>query len=108
MSVVKKWGSAAGLLIKVVLPICLILAGAAGWRYFKSKEPKMKRQPPIKQAVVVETISMEPGNYQSSVQVMGTVIPDTQILLKSKVSGEVVSISPKFVLGGLIKRERPC
>jgi RND family efflux transporter MFP subunit len=104
MSVVKNRGSATRLLIKIVLPVCLILAGAAGWSYFKSKEPKMKRQPPKKQAVVVETISMEPGNYQSSVQVMGTVIPDTHILLKSKVAGEVVSISPKFVLGGLMKK----
>jgi RND family efflux transporter MFP subunit len=104
MSVVKTKGSAVGLLIKIVLPVCLIIAGAAGWRYFKSKEPRMKRQPPVKQAVVVETVAMEPGNYQSSVQVMGTVIPDTQILLKSKVSGEVVFISPKFVLGGLMKR----
>ncbi len=104
MSVVKKPGSAAGLLIKIVLPVCLILAGAAGWRYFKSKEPKMKRQPPTKQAVVVETISMESGNYQSFVQVMGTVTPDTHILLKSKVAGEVISISPKFVLGGLMKK----
>jgi RND family efflux transporter MFP subunit len=104
MSGIKKKGSAAGLLIKIILPVCLIIAGAAGWHYFKSKEPKMKRQPPTRPAVVVETISMEPGNYQSSVQVMGTVMPDTQIALKSKVSGEVVSISPKFVQGGRMNK----
>ena len=47
---------------------------------------------------------MKPGNYQSLVQVMGTVMPDRQIILKAKVSGEVISISPKFVLGGVMKK----
>jgi RND family efflux transporter MFP subunit len=91
-------------MIKNILPICLILAGFAGWSYFKSREPKMKRKPPERQMVVVETITMKPGNFQSSVQVMGTVMPDRQIILKSKVSGEVISISPKFVLGGVMKK----
>ncbi|MCD4719201.1 MAG: efflux RND transporter periplasmic adaptor subunit [Desulfobacula sp.] len=104
MSVLIKWGSVVKLMIKITLPVCLILAGFAGWSYFKAKEPKMKRKPPQKQIVVVETISMKPGDYQSSVQVMGTVMPDRQIILKSKVSGEVISISPRFVLGGVMKK----
>ncbi|MBU8849369.1 MAG: efflux RND transporter periplasmic adaptor subunit [Desulfobacterales bacterium] len=92
------------LMIKIALPVCLILAGIAGWSYFKSKEPKMKRTPPKKQAVVVETISMKPGNYQSSVRAMGTVMPDKEIILKSKVSGEVTTISRRFVQGGVMKK----
>jgi len=92
------------LMIKIVLPVCLILAGVAGWSYFKSKEPKMKRKLPKKQMVVVKTISMEPGNYQTVVKVMGTVMPDRQIMLKSKVFGEVISISSKFVQGGVMKK----
>ncbi|RLC05538.1 MAG: efflux RND transporter periplasmic adaptor subunit [Deltaproteobacteria bacterium] len=91
-------------MIKIILPVCLILAGAAGWGYFKSRESKMKRKPPKKQAVVVETISMKPGNYQSSVQVMGTVMPDRQISIKSKVSGEVIFLSSRFVQGGVMKK----
>ena len=104
MSALKKWGSTVILLIKIILPICLILAGVAGWSYFKSKEPKMKRNPPKRQAIVVDTISMQPGNYISSVHVMGTVMPDREIILKSKVSGEVISISPGFVQGGVMKK----
>ncbi len=104
MSIFKKLGSIAKLMIKIILPICLILAGVAGWSYFKSKEPKMKRKPPQRQAIVVDTISMQPGNYISSVQVMGTVMPDKEIILKAKVSGEVISISPGFVQGGVMKK----
>ena len=35
---------------------------------------------------------------------MGTVMPDRQIMLKSKVFGEVISISSKFVQGGVMKK----
>ena len=104
MSTVKKGVSIVRLLIKIFLPVCLILAGIAGWSYFKSKEPKMKRRSPKTQAVAVETISMKPGHYQSLVHAMGTVMPDREIILKSKVSGEVVSVSPKFVQGGMMKK----
>lgn len=104
MNGLKKGGAAVRLMINIVLPLCLILAGISGWNYFKAQEPKMKRKPPEKQAAVVETISMEPGNYQSSVLVMGTVMPDREIILKSKVSGEVIAVSEKFVQGGLIKK----
>ena len=92
------------LILKSVLPVCLILAGAAGWSYFKSKEPEMKRKPPQRHAAVVETIPMAPGNYPCSIQVMGTVMPERQISLKAKVSGEVISISPGFVQGGVVKK----
>lgn len=92
------------ILIKIILPVCLIVAGLAGWHYFKSKEPEMKRKPPQKQVAVVETISIQPGQYPSSVKVMGTVLPDRQITLRSKVSGEVIWISPKFVQGGRMKK----
>lgn len=104
MNVLKQKGAAARWLIKIVLPVCLILAGVAGFAYFKSRELKMKRTPPLKQAAMVETITLEPGNYQSWIHVMGTVIPDKEIILKSKVSGEVVFVSPNFVQGGLIKK----
>ncbi len=104
MSVLKKWGAAVKLIIKIVLPICLILAGVSGWSYFKSREMKMKRRPPVKSAILVETIPMTKGSYISSVQVMGTVMPDRQVILKAKVSGEVVFISPGFVQGGVMKK----
>ncbi len=104
MSGLKKGGAAVRLMINIILPLCFLLAGISGWNYFKAQEPKMKRKPLEKQAAVVETIFMKPGNYQSSVQVMGTVMPDREIILKSKVSGEVIAVSEKFVQGGLIKK----
>jgi len=104
MGVLKKWEAAVKLIVKIILPVCLILGGVAGWNYFKSKELKMKRIPPRRQSIVVETIPIKQGNYISSIQAMGTVIPDRQVILKAKVSGEVVSISPGFLQGGVMKK----
>ncbi len=100
MNVPEKKGSAVMWLIRIVLPFCLIFAGYAGWSYLKSKEPRMKRKPPEKRSMVVDTISIKPGHFQSSVRVMGTIMPERQTTLKAKVAGEVVDISPKFVQGG--------
>ncbi|MDA3917175.1 MAG: efflux RND transporter periplasmic adaptor subunit [Deltaproteobacteria bacterium] len=92
------------LLIKIILPVCLIVAGAAGWHYFKSSKPEIKRKPPGQQAVVVKTIVMEKGDYPTWVHAMGTVMPDRQIMLKSKLAGEIISVSRKFVQGGVMKK----
>ncbi len=91
-------------ILRIVLPICLLAAGVAGYQYYKSKEAKVKRRPPKKQVMQVETVSFLPGNYPARIQVMGSVIPDREVFLKSKVGGEVVFISPKFVRGGVIKK----
>jgi RND family efflux transporter MFP subunit len=104
MSVPKKKGLMVNRIIRIVLPICLVLAGAAGFNYFKSQEVKMKRKPIEKQAAVVETIALTPGNFQTYVHAMGTVMPDRQITLKAKVAGEVIFVSENFVQGGLMKK----
>lgn len=93
-----------GWLVAILLPICLVMVGLLGFWYLKSKAIKVQRKPVEKQAVVVETLLATPGTYQSSVKALGTVAPDRQIVLKAKVSGEVVWVSPEFVQGGLIKK----
>ena len=92
------------LLIKIILPVCLIVAGTAGWSYFKSKKPEIKRKPPKPQAIMVKTIEMKSGNYPTWINAMGTVMSERQIVLKSKIAGEVISVSGKFVQGSVMKK----
>jgi len=92
------------LFIKIFLPLFFIAAGVAGWNYFKSKKPAIKRNPPKQQVIFVKTITMKPGNYPTWIDAMGTVMPERQILLKSKLAGEVISVSKKFVQGGVIQK----
>ncbi len=92
------------LFIKIFLPLFFIAAGVAGWNYFKSKKPAIKRKSPKQQVISVKTITMKPGNYPTWVYAMGTVMPERQIVLKSKLAGEVISVSKKFVQGGVIQK----
>jgi len=89
-------------MIKVLLPLCFIIGGIAGFKYYQSKEMKIKRKPPEKHAMVVETTAVFPGAHETRIHAMGTVLADRKIVLKTRVAGEVVWISPKFVQGGLI------
>lgn len=104
MKAPEKKGSVITKIMKTLLPVLLILAGIGGYRIFSSREVTMKRQAPEKQAAVVEVMALEPKNHQTYVEAMGTVLPDREVTLKSKVAGEVVSVSPDFVLGGLLKK----
>ena len=92
------------LLIKIILPLLFIAAGAAGWSYFKSKKPEIKRKPPQQQIIAVKTIVMEPGNYPTWIHAMGTVMPEKQIILQSRIAGEVISVSKKLVQGSVMKK----
>ncbi len=93
-----------GRILIVIISLCFIGGGVGGFLYFKNQKVKMKRRPPKQQAVMVETMVMKAGNYQSSILAMGTVVPDKQVVLKSKVTGEIISISDGFVQGGLMKK----
>ena len=92
------------LLIKILLPVCLIAAGVAGFKYYESQKVKMKRKPPRQQMSVVDTVSVMPGTHETLVQAMGTVVPDRAVVLKARVAGEVVWTAPGFVEGGLVKK----
>lgn len=90
--------------LRILLPIFILCAGLLAGYYLFSRQPEIKRKPLPKQAVMVETVPAVPGNYQGSVNVMGTVIPDKEVSLKAQVSGKVVFVSPGFVQGGVVKK----
>ncbi len=92
------------ILIKIILPICLILAGTAGFRYYQSKEVKVGRTPPKKQVSLVDVVSVSLGTHKTGIRVLGTVGPSRTAVLKSRVAGEVVWISPALVEGGLVSK----
>ena len=54
--------------------------------------------------VVVQVETVQPSAYQIVVTAMGTVIPDREIVLKPRVSGEIVEIHPEFTEGGILKK----
>jgi RND family efflux transporter MFP subunit len=67
----------------------------------------MRSEPPKRERVdldpLVEVIVLENMTINFEIQSQGTVRPRTETVLSSEVSGTIVSISPKFVAGGVFQ-----
>ena len=90
--------------INIVLSIALIAAGIAGAAYISKTAPKARKRPPVKMLPLVQVINVHPEEEQILVPAMGTVIPAREIVLESRVAGEIVSIHPEFTVGGYLKK----
>jgi multidrug efflux pump subunit AcrA (membrane-fusion protein) len=74
-----------------------------GLQFVKSK-PKAKREKPasITPAVTVQPLAVK--NHQAIVEVMGTVIPAKKVTVRSRVTGEIVTLHPDFLEGGFLQK----
>ncbi len=91
-------------LLKIILPVCLIVLGVAGFWYYKSKAVKFQRKPAVKTAPVVDIMKVNPDRVTAQIRAMGTVRPDREVVIKSQVAGTVIQVAPEFVQGGLIRK----
>ncbi|WP_462270269.1 efflux RND transporter periplasmic adaptor subunit [Desulfobacter sp.] len=91
-------------LLKIILPVCLIALGGAGFWFYKSKVVKFERKPAEKTAPVVDVMKVNPDRFIAQIRVMGTVQPDREVVIKSQVAGTVIQVAPEFVQGGLISK----
>ena len=90
--------------LSIVLSIAVIAAGIAGTAYIGKKAPKARRRPPPKMTPLVQVTSVQPGTHKVVVPAMGTVIPAREIILESRVSGEIVALHPEFTVGGFLDK----
>jgi RND family efflux transporter MFP subunit len=90
--------------INIVLSIALIAAGIAGAAYINKTAPKARKRPPVKRLPLVQVIQVHPEEKRILVPAMGTVIPAREIVLESRVAGEIVSIHPEFTVGGYLEK----
>ena len=90
--------------INIVLSIALIAAGIAGAAYINRTAPKARKRPPVKMLPLVQVMNVQPEIERIRVSAMGTVIPAREIVLESRVAGEIVSIHPEFTVGGHLKK----
>ena len=90
--------------VNIVLSIALIAAGIAGAAYISKTAPKARKRPPVKPLPLVQVVDVRPEAERILVPAMGTVIPAQEIVLESRVAGEIVSIHREFTVGGHLKK----
>ena len=90
----KRIGLIGGILI-------LAIAGAAAMMSLREQPPKKER---VSIDPLVATMSLEYMTANFEIRSQGTVRPRTETVLSAEVSGTIISISPKFVAGGVFEK----
>jgi RND family efflux transporter MFP subunit len=91
----------------IIATICIILlAGALIANIIIVKTaPKAEKKRPPKTAALVETQLLEASNETVLLELTGTVIPAEEVMLRAQVSGEIISMNPDFIEGGMLAKD---
>lgn len=95
-----KKGKVMRIVMRFALPVLILSIGVALAIALVETAPKTKRQPPPRQARLVEIEPVHLGNHRTVVHALGTVQPAREVTLQSRVSGQVASVSKEFMPGG--------
>lgn len=90
---------------KRILSISGILVGAiAAAALLSTFQPEPPKKEMENLDLLVDVITLEVSSATFEIGSQGTVRPRTQTVLSSEVSGSIVDISPKFIAGGVFKK----
>jgi RND family efflux transporter MFP subunit len=86
--------------------LCLVIVGlgAIGAVTLIRTAPKAQKRPPQKMAPLVSIQKVFPETRRVVIQATGSVVPERDLTLKSRVAGEIVHIHPEFTVGGIIRQ----
>lgn len=82
--------------------LVLAVAGTAAMFGLREEPPRKERD---QLDPLVEVMVLEPTTANFEVRSQGTVLPRTQTILSAEVSGTISSISPKFIAGGVFRKD---
>jgi len=90
----------AGRILRFLLVLTILGTAGGISAYWLTHKPHAKRRPTQTKAILVEVRQVHPRQEQVVIQAMGTVVPARSIELGSRVRGEIVEVSPRFMPGG--------
>lgn len=85
---------------EVALPTILVVMSLAGVGYLHVAQPKSAPQQVIEKVWPVRTVPVERRDHQPTLTLFGELAAARDVTLRPKVVGEIVSLSPKFRVGG--------
>ena len=84
-------------------PVIVLLIGVVAAMALMQSGPGAKREPPARQASLVEIQPLVIGSVRVRIDAMGTVGPAESVTLQPQVAGEIVSVSDDLEPGGLFR-----
>ncbi len=91
-------------LVRIVVPILVVAAGAGSAYYFIITKPTPKKVATGEEATLVNVITAKPSSETIIVHSHGTVRPEKSIELKPQISGEIIQQNPNLVPGGFFEK----
>jgi RND family efflux transporter MFP subunit len=88
----------------LLIPIIFAIAGLATVGLSKMK-PEAPKQEADNLDLLVDIFELETSTQSFAIQTQGTVRPRTETILSAEISGVIVSISPKFIAGGVFRKD---
>ncbi|MCK5800202.1 MAG: efflux RND transporter periplasmic adaptor subunit [Deltaproteobacteria bacterium] len=90
--------------LRRLLPIVVLIVGAAIAVAIVKSKKKPKRKKPVAQGTLVKVMVAKRARRRVMVRSQGTVQPKRQLVISPEVPGKVRWVNPGLVVGGLIKK----
>lgn len=97
-------GTRKGLLTKIGMPIAILVVGVAGMLGIKATAQDSEEKKPVDTRPNISYQAVQPIDHTVIISGNGEIKPKESTALSAQVSGEVDSLHPNFVAGGLVKR----
>jgi RND family efflux transporter MFP subunit len=95
----------AGPLKTTLISLLIVLTGIALiWLIFKTEPTATRKNPARETAMLVDVQPAQQGNFSPVIEVMGQVMPAQEIMLRSRVGGEVLEQSDSFTPGHRVSK----
>ncbi len=89
-------------LLLVLLGVVILAAGVSIGVHFVRNKPKAGRKMRARLTPIVECETMTKGEQSVTLELLGQVIPARQVLLQSRVAGELVGVHANWIEGGRV------
>lgn len=90
--------------MRVLIIVAILLAAVLGTVAMFSLREEPPRTERVELDPLVETLVLEPVTANFEIRSQGTVLPRTETILSAEVAGTISSISPKFIAGGVFRK----
>jgi len=91
--------------LQILLPLLVVGVGVSGSIWLVNNKNQVQPIPREKFKPNVETVEVSLGDFKPVIPAQGTVKPHTVVGLSPEISGRIVFVSPKLVVGGLFEED---
>ncbi len=93
------------LLLKILLPIVVLLVGAAAFFMLSSARKQPRTRPPVRELPAIRALKLEARDLRVSISSQGTIRPRTESTLVPQVSGVITWVSDSWASGGFFAKD---